>query len=376
MSPRRKIDTYRFSQDIKDAVRFEQMQRVLVVKLRHHGDVLLSSPVFQALKKRYPQLEIDALVYEHTRDMLANHPDVANIFGVDRSWKKLGPLQHMRQETALLETLRQRNYDLLIMLTDQYRGAFLARALKTPVSVVSVLGNRPQRFWRNSFTHKYPTPVPRNKIEFHLDALRRLGMVVDAEEFPTRMFASEAQQRKVNELLASEGLENDRFLLVHPGSRWFYKCWEDRKYAAVINHYQKLGIKVAITGAPSAEEQDLIDRLVSHCEQTPVMLNGKLSLPELAETIRRARCFFGVDSAPMHMAQAVGTALVALFGPTDLGIWSPTAANSRVLTGPQNCIPCLQHGCGGSGRSDCILGIEAQQVITEITPMLGDLVVQ
>jgi ADP-heptose:LPS heptosyltransferase len=78
----------------------------------------------------------------------------------------------------------------------------------------------------------------------------------------------------------------------------------------------------------------------------------------------------------MHMAQAVGTPLVALFGPTDLGIWSPTAENARVLHGNQSCIPCLQHGCGGSGRSDCVLSIEPGQVIREITPLLGELVPQ
>ena len=73
---------------VPDAINLASVKRALVVKLRHHGDVLLASPVFQVLRNRMPHAEIDALVYSETRDMLEGHPAVSRIHTVDRSWKR------------------------------------------------------------------------------------------------------------------------------------------------------------------------------------------------------------------------------------------------------------------------------------------------
>lgn len=77
---------------LRDAVPLAEVRRALVIKLRHHGDVLLSSPVFSVLKAQAPQVEIDALVYADTAEMLSLHPAISQMFTVDRQWKQLGPL--------------------------------------------------------------------------------------------------------------------------------------------------------------------------------------------------------------------------------------------------------------------------------------------
>ena len=91
---------------VPDAVNLATLQRVLVVKLRHHGDVLLSSPVFHVLKQRAPHVEIDALLYGDTRDMLEGHPAIARIHSIDRAWKRQGLLTQTRREIELLRTLQ------------------------------------------------------------------------------------------------------------------------------------------------------------------------------------------------------------------------------------------------------------------------------
>src|SRR5712664_1419052 len=98
---------------VPDAINPDSLQRALVVKLRHHGDVLLSSPVFQVLRNRAPNLEIDALVYDDTREMLAGHPAIARIHGIDRSWKRQGLAAQLRHESALLQALRERRYQFI-----------------------------------------------------------------------------------------------------------------------------------------------------------------------------------------------------------------------------------------------------------------------
>src|SRR5690606_14252384 len=104
------------------AIDLRQVERVLVIMLRHHGDVLLTSPVFTALKRAAPQLEIDALVYADTSPMLLGHPAIAELHCVDRAWRKAGVLAQARGMARLVRRLSQRRYNLTINLTTHWLG--------------------------------------------------------------------------------------------------------------------------------------------------------------------------------------------------------------------------------------------------------------
>ena len=114
---------------VKDAVPLERCARVLVIKLRHHGDVLLAAPVLGALKAHAPHLEIDALVYDDTAPMLEEHPALSKLHVVGRKWKEQGVVSRILTEKKLFDELRSRNFDLLVHLSEQPRGAWLARSL-------------------------------------------------------------------------------------------------------------------------------------------------------------------------------------------------------------------------------------------------------
>src|SRR5688572_18647251 len=120
---------------VKDAVPLGECGRVLVVKLRHHGDVLLAAPVLSVLKAHSPATEVDALVYDDTAPMLAGHPALARLHTVGRRWRSLSPLARLRHEKALFGELRARRYDLLLHLSEHTRGAWLARMLGVPYAV-------------------------------------------------------------------------------------------------------------------------------------------------------------------------------------------------------------------------------------------------
>ena len=113
-----------------DAVPLAEVKRVLVTKLRHHGDVLLASPVVSALKAAAPHAEVDALVYRDTAPMLEGHPSLARLHTIDRAWKREGLLRQLSAERALARDLAARRYDLLVHLTEHPRGIALARRLK------------------------------------------------------------------------------------------------------------------------------------------------------------------------------------------------------------------------------------------------------
>ncbi|HTP61268.1 MAG TPA: hypothetical protein VMJ14_04220, partial [Burkholderiales bacterium] len=201
---------------LKDAVPPGEIARALVVMLRHHGDVLLASPVLAALKARAPAAEIDALVYDETAPMLEGHPALARLHAVGRGWKAQGLLAKLAMERRLYGALRARAYDLIVHLTDQPRGAWLARSLGARYSVAPIAPER-GAFWARSFTHLYPLAGNgrRHKVEANLDALRRIGLQPGMEERRLQFVPGAAAEAHVEALLAAAGLEPG-YIHIHP----------------------------------------------------------------------------------------------------------------------------------------------------------------
>src|SRR5579862_5218304 len=155
--PRCRRNLLSFGPMASDAIDFAGVRRALVTKLRHHGDVLLCSPVLSALKSHAPHVEIDALVYRETAPMLVNHPALSDLHTIDRDWKRQGLASQARGEWALLSALRARRFDLLIHLTEHPRGAWLRRALGARYAVAPKRADA-SRFWQRAFTHYYALP--------------------------------------------------------------------------------------------------------------------------------------------------------------------------------------------------------------------------
>jgi heptosyltransferase-3 len=357
-----------------DAVDPGTLKRALVIKLRHHGDVLLVSPMFSVLKNRAPQLEIDALVYADTRDMLSLHPAIAQIHVVERGWKTAGPLAWLGAESRLLRQLRARRYDLLIHLSEHPRGAWLARALGPRVAVAPDHPNKP-RFWKRSFTHRYPLPknARRHMVELNLDALRRIGIQPGDHERALVLVPGTEAERSVEATLAGHGLAARGYVLFHPGSRWQFKCWPADKAAALLDDLDRRGERVVISAAPDARERELVADILARAHLAkPIDLSGKLSLKELAALAARAKLFIGVDSAPMHIAAAMQTPVVALFGPSGELEWGPWRVPHRIVaSGEHPCRPCGNDGCGGGKVSECLTRLPVEAALAAVDSLLA-----
>jgi len=354
---------------VEDPVPVEALHSVLVIKLRHLGDVLLSSPVFSVLKSRAPRAQVDALVYAECAPMLTGHPAISRVHCIDRAWRSLGTAARVSAEWRLLAELRARRYDLVVHLTEHWRGAWLTRALGARWAVAPVVAGR-GRFWRRSFTHfvSEPRAGGRHVVERNLDALRRIGIYPAVEERTLTLVAGAAAEERVAALLAGCGLAHDPFVQVHPSSRWRFKCWPAEKMAAFIDRLHGDGWRVVLTAAPDPVEAQMVDDILQRIAR-PVAANfsGQLSLKELAALTRRAQLFVGVDSAPMHIAAAVGTPTVALFGPSGEALWAPWGVprigRHRVVASEgYSCRPCGLDGCGGGKVSDCLVTLEVARV--------------
>ena len=363
---------------LPDPVPLPDVHRVLVTKLRHHGDVLLTSPVFTTLARAIPAAEIDALVYLETADILAGHPAITQVHTIDRSWKERGLVTQVSEEWRLLRRLRARRYDLLVHLTEHSRGLNLAFLLHPRWSVTRERAARAP-MWRRQFTHFYrqPKAATRHTVEANLDALRRIGIYPDSSDRRLVLVPGPDAQSKARALLAQHGLAAHSFIHVHPGSRWLFKCWPAERTAQLLDRIVEGGFNVVVTGAPDERERALVAAILAGIKPTTrartLDLAAQLTLTELAVIAGQARAFVGVDSAPMHIAAAMGTPTVALFGPSGELQWGPWGVAARVITSDaHSCRPCGLDGCGGGKVSDCLTTLPVERVYDGLRSLLAE----
>jgi heptosyltransferase-3 len=353
------------------------LRRVLVIKLRHHGDVLLAAPVLSMLKRVAPQAEVDALVYADTAPMLEGHPALAQLHLIDRDWKRKGIWRQGAAEWKLLSALRARRYDLVVHLSVHTRGAWLVRLLRPRWSV----GPRYRTgFWATSFSHLYPaqSDAQRHTVETNLDSLRAFGMEPVVADKRVILVPGEKAETRIEGLLEQHGLHAGGFVHIHPASRWAFKCWPAARVAGLCDALAAKGLPMVLTSAPAATEKALIaevctarDKLAA--ARAPTLdFSGQLSLKELAALTGRARLFVGVDSAPMHMAAAMGTPVVGIFGPSGDREWGPWGEGHRVVASNRHpCRPCGMAGCNDSKVSDCLTTLPVAQVLAACDALLA-----
>jgi len=356
------------------------LRRVLVIKLRHHGDVLLATPVLSMLKRVAPQCEVDALAYADTAPMLEGHPALTQLHLIDRNWKRQGFWRQAAAEWKLISELRARHYDLVVHLSVHTRGAWLVRLLRPRWSVAPKFR---AGFWAKSFSHLYPAQSDplRHTVETNLDSLRALGLEPTAADKAVTMVPGAKAEARIAGLLAEHGLPSGGFIHVHPASRWAFKCWPAERVAALCDALAAKGWPIVLSSAPDAKEMALIGEVRAARDKNAVSpaptvdLSGQLSLKELAALTAQARLFVGVDSAPMHIAAAMGTPVVAIFGPSgdlEWGPWDPSQNGHRIVASNTHpCRPCGMAGCNDSKVSDCLTTLPVAQVLSACEELLA-----
>lgn len=309
----------------------EAPDRILLIKLRHHGDILLTTPVARTLKSRYPRCEVDMLVYQETLPLLLNNPDISRVWTLDR---KLHGWRKVLAQLALLRELRKRRYRIVLHLSDQMQGAFFAKLLAREQAIGFDYPKRRKSPWRRFFTALAPL-APSNTLHTvsqNLLALQPLGITPTENEQRCVLPVPEPSRNEVRALLRERGVTGN-YLVIHPASRWFFKCWEDDRFAQLANTLADDGWHIVLTTAPDQNEMDMAASIMAltHSDRI-ISLAGMLSLNQLAAVIDGARLFIGVDSVPMHMAAALNKDTVALFGPSKIQEWHPWMTRYRLIS--------------------------------------------
>ena len=245
----------------------------------------------------------------------------------------------------------------------------------------AVTRERPRNewLWRRRFTHFYRLPqrTPRHAVEANLDALRRIGAYPEAADKQLVLVPGAPAHARIDVLLHEHGIAAGDFIQAHPGSRWMFKCAPATLSAELFARIVRAGRRLVITGAPDARERALVDAILALIEPATrariVDLTGALSLQELAALTANARAFVGVDTAPMHIAAAMGTPTLALFGPSGENEWGPWRVPQRVVVSRAHpCRPCGLDGCGGGKVSECLTTLGVDDVHAQFEALLSE----
>ncbi len=344
-----------------------EIRSVLIIQLGDIGDLVWTTPTLWAVKGAYPHANISVLLREGLGCLLESDPVIHKIFEVKNN--RGGLSYRSIAQLRLIKELRREHFDLVFDLRGGDRGAFMARLTGAPVRASLFYGDAP--FWRNRlFTHLLIEPVPPKErilgaAEQSLRIIRGFG--IDAKTMVPRLRVSDQVMKMVHQILMRAGIKQEmsdpsyRWVTINPFSRWAYKEWADDKWVGVIDWLRdEFHIAAVIVG--SGEEAARAAELIKKCSGVVYSLAGKTTLDELAGILSLSRLHLGVDSAAPHIAAAVGTPTITIYGPTDWRDWAPVGDKHRVVMSDMDCVPCYKKGCNGSGESMCLENLEVATV--------------
>jgi heptosyltransferase-3 len=338
--------------------------RILLIQLKHLGDILVTTPVIAALKDAWPQAEVSALVPRGMEAMLTEHPGLTEVLTMDRGDRS--PWSFLKFAGGL----RRRGFDLVLEFSGGDRGALYTWLTRARTRIGFEHPRRPAWHRRLAFTLlAAQPPLRQHTIEKNLSLVRALG--VEPRHYGLEFFWNQQTEEQVQKLLHRQGLTQKNFILIHPPARWLFKCWTAEGYAQVIDALQNdYKLPVVLTAAPAPQEMQFMAEIEHRLHSHPVNLAGTLDLKALGAMIAHARLFIGVDSAPMHLAAAVGTPTVVLFGPSGPYNWRPWGEGHVVLTKDFDCQPCGRDGCDGTKISRCLTAFTPGEVLAAVKRQL------
>ena len=333
------------------------MRNILIIKLRYIGDVLLATPMVRAIKAAQPDVRVTMMVNRGTEDVLSGNPDVDEIMVLDKG--------SLAAQSRLIAGLRGRQFDTVIDLTDGDRSAFLTWISGAPVRI----GFNDEHRWRGRYYTEVVQPVPgiRHRIDRDLAALKPLG--IHPNEKPPRLWLTGEDEASANQLLDQLGIRGDRpIVIIQPAARYWFKAWPYERFAELADRLASdYGCQVLIGG--SREEEALAQRIHEAAKSRPISMAGLATLKQFAAIAKRAALFVGNDSGAMHIASAVSTPVVALFGPSNPLEWGPRGGPVNAIYMELDCRVCFHPTCR-RGESNCMRLITVDAVYASVQRML------
>ena len=337
------------------------MNAILVVNVNWVGDVIFSTPVFKALKAAYPQARIACLAVPRVRAVAESCPYIDEFIEFDEKgthWTPWG-------KWALVADLRRRKFDAAFLLHRAWTRALLVCLAGIPVRVGYDTKNRGALL-----TRRIPWPEDwMHRSDQYLRVIEAFGVPVSDRS--CALAVDETARRDIADMLAASGInEGKEFIIVNTGGNWDLKRWPRENFAGLIRGLSGKGWNVVIPGA--VQDIALAEEIGRLSGAAPVILAGKTDLKQLLALMERARLLISNDSGPIHLAAAVGTPVVGIFGPTRPEVTAPRGKGPAVIlqrdTGC-NRAPCYYLDCPDN---ICMKAVSVEEVLGAAERLLAE----
>ncbi|WP_188400360.1 lipopolysaccharide heptosyltransferase II [Sporomusa sp. GT1] len=337
-------------------------RNILIVKLSAIGDIIHALPVAAALKQNFPQARITWVVELPGYDLLTNNPNVDEIIIFDKPrCKTLSGF--LRYAPSFIRTLRQHQFDLALDLQGLFKSAAITYLSGTPKRLVYCNA----RELSDKVSQKVCGPNSNGHIvDRYLDVPRELGCQITKPEFTINITDKEATLAAVIAKQAGLAITNPYVVLI-PGTNWPNKCWPPGHFAQLAEKLFEQDLIPVFAG--SNADRTAMDEITANMTIPPVDLTGKTSLKQLAYIIKNAKAVVAGDTGPMHLAAALKTPVIALFGPTDPKRNGPYSERHIVLMADRTCHGCWQRKCPEG--EDCLTTIGVNEVFEAIMTHCG-----
>jgi len=327
----------------------EHIKKILVIELLRVGDLLAITPSLKALKKKFPQAQIDIVV----------QPSMKNVLAEDKNVNRI--IAYKGNVSRLVRELKEEGYDLGVL----FHPGSLRMSLALLLGKVKYrIGGTPDvgiLYGRGFFLHKKVKPSFRwqHKVDDNLLVVAGIG----AQTNDRRMHISVNKKATVHvkQMLRKNNVgKYEKVVIVHPGSEYETQRWYPERFAEVADELMgKYKKKVVFTGVESQAKQ--VTDIINKMKKKPLNFVGKTNMQEYVALVDRAEMVVSVDTSIIHIASALNKRIVSLFGPTLPERWGPTSRKGAAIQNKQVCTGCRRYRCLIKTH-ECMKSITSDQV--------------
>lgn len=339
-------------------------QRILIMRLGSYGDILMGTPLLTALREAYPEAHLTWMVEHTQREAIDANPLVDALLvwngGYWRRMLRLGlVLPWFIQGLRLRAELRRCHFDVFVTFHAE-QWPLLTRAISAPKSV-GIFGvfpqfDDPKRHYARLYSRSYQEEdLPPHRTDIHLLALQALELPPPSSKQMLMGYTSEDVE-VANAFLSEHPSPGpsppDRapLVIIAPKTTWESRCWPEDRYVALGDRLMReQHCRLVLIGSP--KEQEAVDHMAAQMQIRPATAPGTLSFRQMAALLGQADLVISGDTGPMHVAAAVRTPYLALFGPTPVQGRAPLEGRGLSLFHPVPCGPCDRAQCGNAGDS-------------------------
>ncbi len=340
---------------------------ILIVKMSAIGDVIHTLPAANALRKHFPDAHITWLVEEAARGIVESHEAVDRVLILKRRcWLKglLGPcwLENLTSIFHFVKEIRDTTYDVVIDFQGLLKSAAIVGLCRTKRSMGY---NKTREFSFMVLSDRMPPfDMDKHAILRYLNLIKYLGVNTSEIKFNVPFGAKERSD--IRSMLRQKGWYKQSIVAMSPVAKWLTKLWDVDKFCGLADRLiEEFGVFVVFTGSDTDKKE--IAKIISRMRHPCTDFSGQTDLKHLAALYEECKCLVSTDTGPMHLAAAVGTPVVALFGPTAPWRTGPFGEGHEVLRVDLSCSPCFKKKCN---RGDCMRDISVEQVFGSVARIL------